>query len=111
MLSGVACMRCWSRFRVLGHRSLMRNRFIVCTGWTRCTPARWRSASTFPAAGYGRGGEFPVRGGQRVRLQLGQCDVLGLVGVRPVQLGGYSPCVVLQYSVAEEPDPQPMDIV
>ena len=27
-----------------------------------------------------RGGEFPVRGGQRVRLQLGQCDVLGLSG-------------------------------
>ena len=45
-----------------------------------------------------RGGEFPVRGGQRVRLQLSQCDVLGLVGVRPVQLGGYAPCAVLQCS-------------
>jgi hypothetical protein len=33
------------------------------------------------------------------------------VGVRPVQLGGYSPCVVLQCSVAEEPDAQPTDIV
>ena len=27
-----------------------------------------------------RGGEFPVRGGQRIRLQLGQSDVLGLSG-------------------------------
>lgn len=26
-------------------------------------------------------------------------------------LGGYSPCVVLQCSVREEPDPQPTDIV
>nr|MDT0522930.1 hypothetical protein [Streptomyces sp. DSM 41633] len=39
-------------------------------------------------------GEFPVRSGQRVRLQLGQCDVLGLVGVGPIQLGRYSPSVI-----------------
>jgi hypothetical protein len=55
--------------------------------------------------------DLGVRGGQRIRLQLGQCDVLGLVGVRPAQLGGYSPCVVLQRPVAEEPDPQPTDFV
>jgi len=35
-----------------------------------------------------RSGEFVVHGDQRVGLQLGQCDVLGLVDVRPVQLGG-----------------------
>lgn len=32
---------------------------------------------------------------QRVGLQPGQCDVLGLVGVWPVQPGGYAPGMVL----------------
>jgi hypothetical protein len=34
------------------------------------------------------GGEFVVHRNQRVGLQLGQCDVLDLVDVGPVQLGG-----------------------
>lgn len=57
------------------------------------------------------GGEFVVRGGQCVCLQLGQCDVFGLVGIRPVQRGGNAPCVVLQRSIAEQPDAQSTDAV
>ena len=52
-----------------------------------------------------------VRSGQRIGLQLSQRDKLSSVGVRPVQLGGYSPCVVLQRSIAEKPDSQPTDTV
>ncbi|BBY50522.1 hypothetical protein MARA_39900 [Mycolicibacterium arabiense] len=59
----------------------------------------------------GSRGEFRVRGGQRVGLQLGQRDVLGPVGVRPVEFSGDPPGAVLQYSVPEESDPQPADAV
>mgnify|MGYP007066088090 FL=1 len=52
-----------------------------------------------------------VRSGQRVGLQLSECDELSPVGVRPVQLGGYSPGVILQGSIAEKPDSQPTDPV
>lgn len=52
-----------------------------------------------------------VRSGQRIGLQPSECDELSPVGVRPVQLGGYSPCVILQGSIAEKPDSQPADPV
>lgn len=56
-------------------------------------------------------GELLVRGGERVGLQLSQCDELSSVGVRPVQLSGYPPSMILQGSIAEKPDSQPTDPV
>lgn len=57
------------------------------------------------------GGKFRICGGQRICLQLGQRDVFSVVCVRPVQLGRYSPCVILHRSVAEAPNSQPADLI
>lgn len=43
----------------------------------------------------GCGGEFFVRGGQRVRLELSYRNELSLVGIRPVQLSGDAPSLIL----------------
>src|SRR5689334_15564651 len=41
-------------------------------------------------------GQLPVEGDQRVRVELGQCDVLGVEGVGPPEQDGGFPCDVLK---------------
>ncbi len=52
-------------------------------------------------------GELPVERDQRVGVELGQCHVLGVKGVRPPEQDGGLPCDVLKDAVPEQPDPQP----
>jgi hypothetical protein len=47
---------------------------------------------------------LPVEGDQRVGVQLGQGDVLGVKGVRPAEQDGGLPRDALQDAVAQQPD-------
>ena len=46
-------------------------------------------------------GELPVESDQRVGVELGQCHVLGVKGVRPPEQAGGLPCDVLKDPVSE----------
>ena len=48
--------------------------------------------------------QLGVQGDERVRLQLGECDVLGVVGRGPPQLLGDIPGPTPEHGVAEEAD-------
>jgi hypothetical protein len=48
-------------------------------------------------------GELPVECDQRVGVELGQCHVLGVKGVRPAEQDGCLPCDILEDAVAEQP--------
>ena len=52
-------------------------------------------------------GEPVVERDERVGLQPGECDVLGVEGVGPVELVGHVPRHALQHAVAEQPQLQP----
>ena len=56
-------------------------------------------------------GEVPIERDQRVGVQLGQGDVLGVKGVRPPEQAGGFPCDVLEDAVPQQPDPQPAHVV
>jgi hypothetical protein len=51
-------------------------------------------------------GERRIECDERVGLQLGQCDVLGVERVGPPELVGDLPCDVLKDTVSEQSDPQ-----
>jgi hypothetical protein len=53
--------------------------------------------------------QLGVQGDERVRLQLGECDVLGVVGRGPPQLLGDIPGPTPEHCVAEEADRQRPD--
>jgi hypothetical protein len=53
--------------------------------------------------------QFGVEGDERIRLQLGECDVLGVVGLGPPQLVGELPGPTPEDGVAEEADRQRPD--
>lgn len=77
-------------------RSATRRRGIRPRAWTAALMRpNARAASVSNGIGSNSFSARCSTSARRARLQLGQCDVLGLVGVRPVQLDGYSPCVVL----------------
>jgi hypothetical protein len=59
----------------------------------------------------GSGREGWVQCDERVGLKLGEGDVLGVERVVPSQLIGDIPGDSLQDAVAQEPDPQPTDVV
>ena len=50
-------------------------------------------------------GELPVERDQRVSVELGQGDVLGVEGVGPPEQDGGFPCDALKDAVAEQPEP------
>src|SRR5215831_520064 len=56
-------------------------------------------------------GELPIERDQRVAVELGQGDVLGVKGVRPPEQAGGLPCDVLKDAVSEQPDPEPAHVV
>jgi hypothetical protein len=55
-------------------------------------------------------GELPVERDQRVGVELGQCDVLGVEGIGPPEHDRGFPCDVLKDAVPEQPDPQPAHV-
>ena len=52
-----------------------------------------------------------VEGDQRVGVELGQCDVLGVEGTGPPEQDSGLPGDVLQDAVPEQPDPQPAHVL
>jgi hypothetical protein len=53
----------------------------------------------------------PVERDQRVGVELGQGDVLGVEGVGPPEQDGGLPGDVLKDAVPEQPDPQPAHVL
>lgn len=51
-------------------------------------------------------GEVPVERDQRVGVELGQCDVLGVKGVWPPEQAGGLPGDILEDAVPEQPYPE-----
>jgi hypothetical protein len=56
-------------------------------------------------------GEVPVERDQRVGVELGQGDVLGVKGMGPPEQDGDLPGDVLKDAVPEQPDPQRAHVV
>jgi hypothetical protein len=55
-------------------------------------------------------GEVPVERDQRVGVRLGQCDVLGVKGVRPPEQDGGFPRDLLEDAVPQQPDSQSVHV-
>ena len=56
-------------------------------------------------------GELAIECDECVGLELGQSDVLGVIGVGPPELVGDLPSHVLKDTVSEQSNPQPAHVV
>jgi hypothetical protein len=56
-------------------------------------------------------GELPIECDECVGLELGQSDVLGVIGVGPPEVVGDLPSDVLEDAVSERSDPQRAHVV